>query len=352
MPRFAPSTTLLALLPLACAATEEPPAGADTGSPTTSGSTAHAEGTSAAPEDGTTDTGHASTRGEGAAESSETGAGSSDTDARPTGCDPGPSIVGVTNDGEYNYATAFPIALSFDDDAYATTAPIVWIGSGATHEHVPDGGIDGCGAARIHPPSEAEHMAGIGQILGLRAVTDTPRLSIRYCISVGETFPDLASGAKPIILWRADPDTDGQGHDDAVGARPMVISRPDTMGRGVSYGLCDGTVCTYHGGDFWPDGSDTWLLDAGGWSCLEFEFDLQADTMRLFVSTDDGRFHDTPYFEASFRDENSGPGGVFAAIDTIGGYFAQSASDPDNYYDIDALVIDTQHIGPPAGFGG
>ncbi|HWB74779.1 MAG TPA: hypothetical protein VG755_07480, partial [Nannocystaceae bacterium] len=210
---------------------------------------------------------------------------------------------------------------------------------------------DGCGAARIYPPAEGEHMAGIGQVLGLRSVEDTPRLTIRYCIDVGPSFPTLSSGAKPIILWRADPSTDVQGHDDAVGARPMVISRDDPEGRGIAYGMCDGTVCTYVGGDFWPDGSDTWLLDGTRWSCLEFDFDLANDRMDLYVTTDDGELYDTPYLSAVFRDDLSGPGGVFTAIDTVGGYFAQSMSDPDNYYDIDALVIDTEHIGPPAGFG-
>jgi hypothetical protein len=275
----------------------------------------------------------------------------SDTSDPPVGCGDRPAIVGLHYDGEFNYATEFPISITFDDDGYATDTPIVWTDAGAHHEHVPDGGHDGCGAARIYPPSEGEHMAGIGQILGFRDVLETQRLSIRYCIAAGPTFPELSSGAKPIILWRADPATDEQTYDPAVGARPMVISRDDPMGRGITYGLCDGTVCTYAGGDFWPDGSDTWFLDASGWSCLEFDFDLEADTMQLYVSTDDGRFHDTPYLSATFRDPASGPGGVFTAIDTVGGYFAQSVSDPDNYYMIDDLVVDIDHIGPPAGFG-
>jgi hypothetical protein len=270
-----------------------------------------------------------------------------------TGCDRAPvGIEGIHNDGEFNYAESLPIRIGFDDDAYATDQSIVWASAdaGAAHEWIPDGGWDGCGAARFWPPASSENMSGIGQVLGLRNVGDSPFLAIRYCISAGATFPELSEGAKPIILWRADPATQEQLHDDAVGARPMVISRADPRGRGITYGLCDGTVCTYAGGDFWPDGSDTWVLDASGWSCIEFDFDLAADEMQLFVTTQDGRFDDTPYLSATFRDENSGPGGVFTAIDIIGGYFAQAVSDPDNYYTIDDLVIDHAHIGPPPGF--
>ncbi len=270
----------------------------------------------------------------------------------PAGCNAGPSIVGVTNDGEYNHAESFPIRFTFDDDLYATSQRAVWASpdAGAQHEHLPDGGWDGCGAARFWPPSIYENMSGIGQILDLREVMESSTLAIRYCISAGASFAELSSGAKPIILWRAAPGSDVEGHDDAVGSRPMVISRPDPEGRGIAYGLCDGTVCTYVGGDFWPDGSDTWLLSDDGWSCLEFDFDLANDEMQLFVTTQDGRFHDTPYLSANFRDEASGPGGVFTAIDIVGGYFAQATSDPDNYYTIDDLVVDVAHIGPPPGF--
>ena len=95
---------------------------------------------------------------------------------------------------------------------------------------------------------------------------------------------------------------------------------------------------------------DTWVLDDSGWSCVEFDFDLAEDRMQMFVTTPDGRFDDTEYLTATFRDEASGPGGVFTAVDIIGGYFASSTSDPDNYYTIDDLVIDTAHIGPPPGF--
>ena len=293
-----------------------------------------------------------STEGTEATSSSSEATSSADTTTDLAGCDRAPvGIEGIHNDGEFNYAESLPIRIGFDDDAYATDASIVWASAdaGAHHEWIPDGGWDGCGAARFWAPP-LEGVSGIGQVLGLRNVEDSPFLAIRYCISAGATFPELGAGNKPIILWRADPATDEQLYDPAVGSRPMVISRPDPLGRGITYGLCDGTVCTYAGGDFWPDGSDTWVLDASGWSCVEFDFDLANDQMQLFVTTQDGRFDDTPYLSATFRDENSGPGGVFTAIDIIGGYFAQAVSDPDNYYTIDDLVIDHAHIGPPPGF--
>jgi hypothetical protein len=346
---LAPCITILGLL--GCGPAPEPVAAPDEGS----GDLGDTDGTTTPPTSSTDETSADAT-----------------TDPEPTAADPSstgpepdsgtaarcvapklPSVVGLSHDGEYNYAASFPIEVSFDDDAYATEYGLPWVTTeiGAMHEFVADGGWDGCGAARFFPPTSGEGMSGIGQILGLRQVVDSPTLAMRYCIAAGATFPELSSGAKPTILWRADPATDVQGHDDAVGARPMVISRPDPEGRGITYGLCDGTVCTYVGGDFWPDGSDTWVLEGdGAWTCIELDFDLQGDSMQMYVTTQDGRFDDTLYLEAVFRDEASGPGGVFAAIDIIGGYFAMSTADPDNWYEIDDLVIDTAHIGPPPGF--
>ena len=308
----------------------------------------------------------ASTSDEGAASSvgptsSDTGEGAAESESSsgaeqpppPVGCGESPSVVGLDASDGSARITAFPVALTFDDSSYVESG-VVWTTTdiGAQHEHVPDGGWDGCGAARFHAPTQGEGMSGIGQFVGLRDILDTPTLAIRYCIAAGPTFPALSSGAKPVILWRADPQSDSQVHDEVVGSRPMVISRPDPRSDGVAYGLCDGTVCTYVGGDYWPDGSDTWLLRGdAAWSCIEFDFDLESDQMEMFVTTRDGQFDDTLYLTASFRDENSGPGGVFSTIDIMGGYFAMSSSDPDNYYLLDDLVVDLNHIGPPPGFG-
>jgi hypothetical protein len=261
---------------------------------------------------------------------------------------PGESYAGIRGSESGAFATAFPIIITFDDDRYESELHLPWVVESATHTHDPTGGWDGRGAARFTPPSTGEGMAGLGQFHALHEVANTELLSIRYCLRAGARFPQLASGAKPIILWRGEAGSAVDGH--TLGARPMVISRPDPGDRGIAYGVCDGTTCTYVGGDFWPDGSDTWLVTGDAWSCVEFEFDLASDRMTLFVSTRDGRFDDTEYLTGTFRDDMSGPGGVVTLIDTIGGYFAQSVADPENYYVIDDLVIDVAHIGPPAGF--
>jgi hypothetical protein len=57
----------------------------------------------------------------------------SDTSDPPVGCGDRPAIVGLHYDGEFNYATEFPISLTFDDDGYATDTPIVWTDAGAHH---------------------------------------------------------------------------------------------------------------------------------------------------------------------------------------------------------------------------
>ena len=48
---------------------------------------------------------------------------------------------------------------------------------------------------------------------------------------------------------------------------------------------------------------------------------------------------------------DTGPGGVWSYVDIIGGYMAPNdRADPNNYFMIDELVIDSRRIGPPAGF--
>lgn len=265
----------------------------------------------------------------------------------PNGC--GRASSGLKVVSGYTHLESFPVDVSMDSRSYVDDYLLPWTAVNAQHSFLPTGGWNGCGAARFVPPSTGEGMAGLGQVLGIRDVTSTSFLAIRYCIKAGPTFAEHSHGAKPIILFRADPSGSSDIHD--FGSRPMVISRPDPQGRGIVYGLCDGTVCTYVGGDYWPDGSDTfWLSASSGWACLEFDFDLANDQMRMYVSTQDGRFDDTLYLTATFRDTNSGPGGIFTGIDTVGGYFAAAQADPGNYYDIDDLALHTAHIGPPAAF--
>ncbi|MBL8956093.1 MAG: hypothetical protein JNK82_35295 [Myxococcaceae bacterium] len=78
--------------------------------------------------------------------------------------------------------------------------------------------------------------------------------------------------------------------------------------------------------------------------------DLAQNRMQMWVTTRDGTFNDRLLFTATFRDGNSGPGGKFTTIDTLGGYFGATAPGPGVWYELDDIVVDTQKIGPPAGF--
>lgn len=137
----------------------------------------------------------------------------------------------------------------------------------------------------------------------------------------------------------------------------MVISRHvgEDASRWETWGACDGTVCRYEAGDYWPDGTDTLRIgnppDAREheWISVEFEANTRTGMIRLYVDSQDGDLSGL-YVERPMDD--SGAGGTWSYIDTVGGYMAQAIrADPENYFMIDELKIASSKIGPPAGFG-
>lgn len=236
---------------------------------------------------------------------------------------------------------ALPHVESFDTNAYASD--IVWITQGATHTWVPNGGWRG-GAAKF-TPSLAEGYTGLGQFL-LSGLPQRPeQLNVRFLVYYGATWFENAPTTKLVIMNR-----------DGNGGRPMIISRDWTSGGAPfeTWGACDGTVCRYQGGDFWPDGTDRLRIgDSPGrerqWISVEFEANTRTGMIRLYVDTPDGALRGL-YVERYMDD--TGPGGAWSMIDIIGGYInpGTSRSDPENYFLIDELQVASQRIGPPAGF--
>lgn len=238
---------------------------------------------------------------------------------------------------------SFPHVETFDANNYSD---LLWIPDDRSrqwHEWVPNGGWRG-GAAKFHPPTSPQSYSGLGQfILNMSQVPE--QLNVRWLMYHGSTWREYASGEKLIIFVR-----------NGNRGRPMIILREDEY-RGETYetmGACDGTVCRYEGGDFWPDGTDRLrignppLAREEEWICVEFEANTRTGMIRLYIDTQDGELSGL-YIERPMDD--SGPGGTWAYVDIIGGFFNEASRwDENNYFMVDELVIDSRRIGPPEGF--
>lgn len=240
------------------------------------------------------------------------------------------------------HVRSLPHVETFDTNAYQND--IVWVQQGATQTWMPSGGWRG-GAAKFTPVLSGEGMSALGQFM-LSGLNPVPaQINIRFLIYHGATWNQYGPGNKLVIMNRS-----------GNGGRPMIITRHMGTGTGrwETWGACDGTVCRYEGGDFFPDGTDTLRIgNATGarerqWISVEFEANTTTGMIRLYVDSQDGALSGL-YVERHMDD--TGAGGVWSYIDTIGGYMAPAErADPENYFMIDELTIDSRRIGPPAGF--
>ena len=114
-------------------------------------------------------------------------------------------------------------------------------------------------------------------------------------------------------------------------------------------------MCRNQGGDYWPNGTETFRLGAPGrgrsheWISVEFEANTRTGMIRLYVDTQDGA-ETGLYIERPMDD--TGTGGTWSMVDIIGGYMNRGSirQDPENYFIIDDVVLSSSRIGPPANF--
>jgi hypothetical protein len=226
------------------------------------------------------------------------------------------------------------ISLPFSEDFDANNyGDIVWVTNGASHQWLSSGGWQGGGAAKFFPITTDQGYSGLGQFVGL----NTSQLNVRFLIRHG---PDWNLNTnKVIVMNRAN-----------IRDRPMIISR--NHNGWVTYGACDGTVCEYEGGDYWPDGTDSFRIGTQSgsrvneWICVEFEANARTGLIKLYITSQDGELSGL-----YTQQRMANPGDVFSYIDIIGGYinFAPRAS-ANNYFILDKLAVDDSFIGPPSGF--
>jgi len=235
---------------------------------------------------------------------------------------------------------SLPFYENFNSNNYSD---LVWITQGATHTWVSGQGFNGSGAAKFTAPM-AEGYSGLGQLILGSSGLAPDQLNVRFLIYHGYLWQELGPGGKLVIMNRS-----------GNSGRPMLIAEDWSAGGWESWAACDGTVCRYQGGDYWPNGTETFRLGASGrgrsheWICVELEANSRTGRIKLYVDTQDGQFSgllvDRPM-------DQSGTGGTWSMIDIIGGYMNRGSvrNDPENYFIIDELALNTTRIGPPANF--
>lgn len=236
---------------------------------------------------------------------------------------------------------SLPFTENFNSNNYSD---LLWVTQGATHTWSQNG-WQGSGAAKFTGPN-AEGYAGLGQfIFGMSSIPE--QMNVRFLIYHGRLWHELGAGGKLVILNR-----------DGNRGRPMVIATDYQEGNWESWGACDGTVCRFEGGDYWPNGRERLRLGnntqgngkrSNEWISVEFEANTRTGMIRLYIDTQDGEMSGL-YIERPMDD--TGAGGTWSMIDIIGGYmnWGNVRADPENYFMIDELVINSSRIGVPAGF--
>jgi len=257
--------------------------------------------------------------------------------------------------------TSLPFTENFNSNNYSD---LIWINNGATHTWVSVEGWQSSGAAKFTPPL-AEGRSGLGQFTRISELNgDTTQLNARFLIYYGSEYQEHTQlYNKLVIMNRYFPDGE-------AGVRPMLITRGFGTIPGSSpltnewrtLGACDGTVCSYEGGGYSPDGTDSLRIgDAPQyreeqWISVEFETNTTTGVINTYVHTQDGLI--SGLIATTTMQDQRGAGGIFTHIDMIGGYFNGGRAgsggpiigDPDSYFIIDELQINDSYIGPPQGF--
>lgn len=235
--------------------------------------------------------------------------------------------------------TTLPIVKSFDTaNSYSVNTT-----QGCTHTWVATGGWRG-GAAKFTPPTTGEGSCEVWafDFSGMAQVPE--QVNVRFLLYHGSTWREYGPNNKLVILNR-----------NGNSGRPMIITQEATS-NGETFetiSACDGTVCKYDEGGGYSRGGDRLkignspLAREQEWISIELEANTRTGMIRLYVDTQDGDLQGL-YIERYMDD--TGTGGTWS-FGGIGGYMAQAIrSDPNNYFMIDEVKVDSRYVGPPSGF--
>jgi hypothetical protein len=252
--------------------------------------------------------------------------------------------------------TSFPYELKFDANDYGN-ALFVRTEDGATHEWRRDAGWSG-GAAKFTPNTLSDNSyMGLGQFTFFNYPQE--RIHIRYLVKFGTAWDPGNGNVKMAVVARPEPGVDNP--DMQARERPML-----GLSRLVEGSPPYRTFCAAGGGGFrchnatneypWPSGNDPLKVGPPSvgvdeWISVELEAStVPGEPVKVYIYTQDGRVaygEGNPYATYDLHYH----GRPFRYIDIIGyNNGVAPNSDPNNYYMVDELRVDTHYIGPPDGF--
>ncbi|MBM9605736.1 polysaccharide lyase [Desulfopila inferna] len=247
--------------------------------------------------------------------------------------------------------TSFPHHENFNSTEYVD-ALVLQYDDISTFTHESSGGWQGSGAPKFTFVSGSnEKGSGLGVWnLPSGSGSRVKRINIRWLAYYGSGYHNAqTSEVKTLIVRRSNADFSGIGDS---GQRGMILEHHNSAEQ--SPYICENIEC---GGQEPPEPGKTRfnIVDhLEEWISFEAELDLNTGVFSLFIDTLDGEQNSeggrSPYQTYTYVDTSN----WWYHVQRIMGYWEArsfSGSDPTAYFKLDEVVIDTNYIGPPSGFG-
>lgn len=264
-------------------------------------------------------------------------------------------LAGVITVAQAERRITLPHRESFEGEG--SVSDISWASQGGAVLWERTGGWRGGGGIRVAPTILDEGYAGVGSFTGFAPQT---RLNVRWLMYFGSSFQQQVQSSKLLILHRQNIVRGFQ--------RPMIIDDERIENGQVqrywfpAIGYGNGP----HSGQdrFHVSGSEY----ADEWVCFEYEADLVAKRINLYIHTQDGRYRGLSNSLDMFVFEEDGENGTHRPpaefpiyeVQILGGYWGRvdgselgvppAQRDVNAYVKFDELVIDNGPIGCPTGF--
>lgn len=248
------------------------------------------------------------------------------------------------------HTESFNSASSIDD--------LIWATQGATVTWDSTGGWQNSGSVKITPPTVGQGYGALGGFNGFGPLT---RLNIRWLMKVGPTFFNETIFGKIIVMHRQNQESwmrpmmmqNGRYHTDGVLHQYFTVSQGVTNPTGpFNPDLERINPDAYF--TMGQDGSNTDI-----WVSYEFEVDLVAGRINLYIFTEDGQYgglYATVDMTQSEPDPTTHP---ITEIACLGCFWGAPTEEPPyftppfssgTYMVVDEVTINNRYIGPPAGF--
>jgi hypothetical protein len=239
----------------------------------------------------------------------------------------------------------FPYTLDFD--AGPSTLEAMYAASGgATVTHQTAQCWSG-GCAKFTPAEASNSYAALG---GFEFSGNPQVVHIRYLIYFGPDYASrLDSRHKHIIIHRYGNLSQNRDNSDDRGMIYVWHTGTDDL----SMGACDNTDCRFEGDATRPDGDESLLIGErpAEWIALEAVFDSVTHTASLYATTRDGDLNELLIGQKTLHATTRSADDYWYALSVLGAFIDLGTEpSPGMYFLMDEIVMDDEHIGPPAGF--